>query len=325
MGALALMSSSPPLWRLLFVLLMQVHVTASFKLELILAPRENAFESGPFLASLATYLHGIDSSRLSLVKEPEELESGHQILEVRVSEEVDHQVLKKKAMMLPFGHHDIDGFEDIQVKVIEEVPGVDGAGPAAPPPPVPQIFTLGCMLDIPTTSFDSTGTLALLEARLHLPEGTLKQKEVRNTVEPKAAFSGVNVQIQAARGPDNARQITVIYEMHSDNNHILDNAVMKVPDLPWVIPHIVAVGAGVDRDGDPPAPLETAVEDNSECGTSTRELCVAVVVDPKATKRQMSSIFWTAKLAHYFRIHPNRVRYFHMEKSRRIRFGLMSR
>ena len=293
----------------LCVCILLIQLAIGFKIELILGPSEAAFTSSSFLASLASRLNNMNPTRLSVVKQPETLKSGHRVLEVRVAEGTDHRLLKKKVMMLPFGHHDIDGFQDLQVKVVEETPGVDGAGPAAPPPPVPQIFTLGCMMDTPVASFDSTGTLALLEARLHLPEGSLMQKQLRNTVEPQAAFDGVNVMIQSAKGADSARQITVIYEMHSDDNHLLDTAVMKVADLPWVIPHVVAVGAGVVRDGDPPPPPDNGVPEGTPCGATTKELCVAVVVDPQTTIYQMSDILWTSKLAHIFRIHPNRVRY----------------
>jgi len=270
-----------------------------FHVEITLHKSETPFVEAAFLADLAKHMNNIVPSRLTLERDRVS-EAGLRVLRIRVGEGQDHAGLKKKVIMVPFGGRTVGGFTASNVEIHEDEP--------IPTPAVAQVLKLGCIMDTAPVG----STLAAIEAAIKVPAGSLVQTEVKNTVVPKEAFQSLTwLQLQATNGAPASgwftSGVTVFFEVHTADDHVLDNAVMRTVELPWLIPHIVSVAAGVIRDVQPPPPPAHPVDDGAACGQSGRELCMAVVI--KGTAQDASSFQWKCRLSHYLRIHNNRVRY----------------
>lgn len=276
-----------------------VQLVRCFHVEITLHKSDRAFVEATFLADLARHMNHIVPSRLTL--EQDRLsEAGLRVLRIRVGEGQDHVGLKKKAIMVPFGGRTVGGFSATNVEIHEDEP--------IPRAPVAQVLMLGCIMDqVPVGS-----TLAAIETAIRVPQGSLVQTEVKNTVVPKEAFQSLTwLQLQATNGAPASgwftSGVTVFFEVHTADDHLLDAAVMRTVELPWQVPHVVSVAAGVVRDVQPPPPPAHPVDDGAACGSSGRELCMAVVI--KGTAQDASSFQWKCRLSHYLRIHNSRVRY----------------
>ena len=257
------------------------------------------FDPATFLRDLAGHMNAIAVSRLSISEQPAPRGNNQWVLKVHVGEGKDHPTLKKKAFMLPFGGRHVAGFNVIHVEIHEDEPWR---------PPTPQLLKVGCIMDAPP----ETTTIATIESALQLPAGSLVQKEVKHTVVPKEAFQGANwIQLQSTNGGSAngwfTSGVTAFFEFHSDNDALLDRAVLKAVDLPWTISHVVSVASGVIRDRVPPPPPDHPVDDGAPCGSSGRELCIVAVI--KGSAVDASSFQWKCRLAHYLRVHNNRVRF----------------
>jgi len=296
--------------RAIALLLVSLGCTWCFRMDLTLAPSNSTFDQAAFLSGLASQLNNIKAERLSVIADPTKLPSGHRQLSVRVSDEGDHDALKKKVMMLPFRHKAVAGFSDVEVVIHEETPGKDGVPPRPPPPPERQVLKLGCIFDLSPSEFRSAQAekIAKIEETLGVPTGSMAVTDL-HAEKPGEAFHGPAwVQLQARQRSSGAKEgVSVVFDMKSADDHLLDAAIMRVVDLPWAVPHLISVGAGTTIDRSPVPEPTTPVPEGERCGSKARELCLALVIE--GTAHQASNFKWLAKLAHYLRIHPKRLRF----------------